>query len=462
MLLSKSKTEIYNILNSHLPNNINKQKTHGEVFTPIDIVETHLNQVPKSVWSNPNLKILEPANGVGNYPVIAYYKLMDGLKTKIPNKVARSKHIITKILYMCELDKSNVTVSKKIFGENANIVQCDFINERNKWESKFNVDGFDIIMGNPPFQSVSVRNEENRVGAKGIGNQLWPKFVDVGLELLNKNGYLVFLHPPQWRRPEKKLYKEMIANQLIFLQIFSKKTSKEVFGVQSRFDIYVLQNKPYTSKTTIIDQNLKKHTINLSKWPFIPNYLFGVFSKILLFSENEKKTKGLEVLFDSKNHTQHLNTKKDNRGANVSPKKTKKYTVPVVHSMTKKGLGFVYTKTHLSENNKKGKVILNFNEKLYPYNDYKGEYGMSQISFGLKIKNKSHGDKLIRGLNSQCFSEVVKATKWGAFQTDYRMFPYIKRDFFKMKLFKAGARTLKKASRKENKKTRKSKHRLKK
>ena len=47
--------------------------------------------------------------------------------------------------------------------------------------------------------------------------------------------------------------------------------------------------------------------------------------------------------------------------------------------MTKKGLGFVYTKTHLSKNNKKSKVILNFNEKLYPYNDYKGEYGMSQI-----------------------------------------------------------------------------------
>ena len=58
------------------------------------------------------------------------------------------------------------------------IFTCDFINERNKWESK-SVDGFDIIMGNSTFQSVSVRNEENRVGAKGIGNQLWPKFVDV-------------------------------------------------------------------------------------------------------------------------------------------------------------------------------------------------------------------------------------------------------------------------------------------
>ena len=141
-----------------------------------------------------------------------------------------------------------------------------------------------------------------------------------------------------------------------------------------------------------------------------------------------KKQKDWKFYLIVKIYATFKNTKKDNRGGNVSLKKTSKYNIPVVHSMTKKGLGFVYTKTHLSKNNKKSKVILNFNEKLYPYNDYKGEYGMSQISFGLKIKNKSHGDKLIRGLNSQCFSEVVKATKW-SFSTDYRMFSYIKRDF---------------------------------
>jgi hypothetical protein len=39
-----------------------------------------LDQLPKEVWSDPTLKWLDPANGIGNYPVVAYYKLMDGLK----------------------------------------------------------------------------------------------------------------------------------------------------------------------------------------------------------------------------------------------------------------------------------------------------------------------------------------------------------------------------------------------
>lgn len=49
----------------------------------------------KEVWSDPTLKWLDPANGIGNYPVVAYYKLMDGLKelkdTKIKLKLRKIK-----------------------------------------------------------------------------------------------------------------------------------------------------------------------------------------------------------------------------------------------------------------------------------------------------------------------------------------------------------------------------------
>jgi len=44
---------------------------------------------------------------------------------------------------------------------------------------------------------------------------------------------------------------------------------------------------------------------------------------------------------------------------------------------------------------------------------------MSQLTFGLPIKSHSEGDAL------------VKATKWGVFQTDWRMFKYFKPDFYK-------------------------------
>ena len=57
-----------------------EKKLFGEVFTPIELVCEMLDKLPDEVWKDPKLKWLDPANGIGNYPVVAYYKLMEGLK----------------------------------------------------------------------------------------------------------------------------------------------------------------------------------------------------------------------------------------------------------------------------------------------------------------------------------------------------------------------------------------------
>ena len=77
------------------------------------------------------------------------------------------------------------------------------------------------------------------------------------------------------------------------------------------------------------------------------------------------------------------------------------------------------------------KVLLNFNERQYPHNDYKGTYGMSQLTFGIPIKSKDHGEKIIKAIESEKFQEIFEATKWSSFQTDYRMFSYFSPDFYK-------------------------------
>ena len=402
---NKNKIQILNKVKSLLTVNSSKKKVNGEVFTPLNIIETHLNAFPKNIWSNPNLTFLDPANGIGNYPIVVYYKLMEGLKTKIPNKTKRTNHIISNMLFMCEIDQTNINISREIFGKEANIVKCDFINESNKWKKKFNVTSFDVIIGNPPFQTTLHKNH-NSYGSRGSGNELWSKFVINSLNILKPNGYLAFLHPPQWRRPERDLWNIMREKKIIYLKIFSKKMAMDIFGVLSRFDIYILQNvKSKTNKTTIIDEKGKINRINISSWPFLPNYMYKTIKKILV-----PKEKGLTVLFDGKNHTH--NQKQKNL---LSLEKKNGFKVPVVHGMTKKGIRFTYTKGVLSENNKKPKVILNFNEKLYPYNDYKGEYGMSQITFGIAIKNKNEGERFVNAFKSEVFSEIIKATKWGAF-----------------------------------------------
>ena len=56
---------------------------------------------------------------------------------------------------------------------------------------------------------------------------------------------------------------------------------------------------------------------------------------------------------------------------------------------------------------------------------------MSQITFGIPITSKKQGDDIVAAINTDDFKEIIKATKWGAFQTDWRMFKYFKPDFYK-------------------------------
>ena len=55
---------------------------------------------------------------------------------------------------------------------------------------------------------------------------------------------------------------------------------------------------------------------------------------------------------------------------------------------------------------------------------------MSQLTFGIPIHSKKEGDKIIKAINSDYFKEILKATKWSSFQTDYRMFYYFKKNFY--------------------------------
>ena len=68
-------------------------KTMGEVMTPIELVEEMLDTLPYEVWSNPNLKWLDPCNGIGTFPSVVVHRLMKGLEEFQPDEKLRYKHI---------------------------------------------------------------------------------------------------------------------------------------------------------------------------------------------------------------------------------------------------------------------------------------------------------------------------------------------------------------------------------
>jgi hypothetical protein len=420
LIFSMSPEEIQKKIEEYLPVRSEEKDKHGEVFTPQILIDEMLDKLPPHVWKDSKLKWLDPANGVGNFPMIVYTRLMDGLKKWETDEKKRSSHIIQNMLYMVEINPRNVKIAKKIFGNNANICCADFLEEEAKWRSQFGFKDekeiFDVIVGNPPFQPEKTEADK-RQGSHG-GKKLWDKFVIKSLDLLLSKGFLCFITPPPWRKPEHELYNVMTTNnQLLYLHIFGERQGQELFNVTQRIDLYIIEKTPKYKNTEIIDELGNKVILDLSKWSFLPNYDYNTISKIIT-----TKDKGIKVIYDTTYHTQK---------PNIKSSKTDVYKYQIVHSINQDGIVFWYSSDNSKGHFKVPKVLLNFNRHQYPVSDFDGKYGMSQITFGIPITSKKQGDDIVNAINTDAFKEVIKATKWGAFQTDWRMFKYFKPDFYK-------------------------------
>ena len=416
----------------------------GEVFTPIILINELLNKLPEKIWSNHKLKWLEPSNGIGNFPMVLYHKLMKGLEKWEPNKNKRGQHIIQNMLYMVEMNINNVKTSQTIFGSDANICCADFLND-DKWTTQFGVNKFDIIFGNPPFQTPKKEKElqNGTTAGKGI---LWDKFITKGLDLLADNGFLAFINPSGWRKPESNLYKLMTQqNQLIYLHIYGEKQGQDLFNIPyfQRVDLYIIEKKPKYKMSVIVDEKGITNKIDLSKWEFLPNYYYNNIQKIITTVDN-----GINVIHDYSLY--------EIRKHWMSKNKNSEYKYPVVHTITLKGLGLVYSKFD-SGHFGIPKVLLNLNRNQYPVNDYDGEYGMSELTFGIPISSKKQGNDIIKAINTDEFKEIIKATKWGAFQTNFKMFKYFKPNFYKHFLKDTYKTNKKKTTKKKNTKKKNSK-----
>jgi hypothetical protein len=422
-----------------------KQKNElGEVFTPIGLIDELLDALPKSVWTNPDLRWLDPAAGLGQFSAVIYTRLLKSLEKKIPNLNSRKTHILKNMLFMVELNKKSVTDLKRIFGPSANIVEANFLDVKEKWKKELGHERFDIVIGNPPFQSPKTSDYKGGAGK----NIIWDKFVVsiLSSDVLNHGGHLAFITPAAWRRPESDLYQLMTRkNKLLFLHIYSKQDGVRLFGIQSRFDLYVIQKKndeaelPYKMEVLIDEKGSYYKKFPVFNWPFIPNYAFDSIKKIMVPLE-----KGIPVIFDSSYYYY---------AHPLSKKRSEKNSVPVVHGIVADGLVIKYSDSENTDQIGIKKVLLNFNERQYPYVDSEGKYGMSQLTFGLPISSKTHGEQIKTAILSPRFQEILDATKWGAFQTDYRMFKYFDPLFYR----KLGKKTLKNAVINKSRKTIKNK-----
>jgi hypothetical protein len=454
---SVRKNKILQIIHKRLTPRNKQKKDFGEVFTPIELIEDMLSHLPKSDWSNPNLKWLDPANGIGNFPVVIFYKLDEGLKklgvdkkinVDFTNEKQRRKYIIENMLYMMELQSNNNRIAKNIFTSlcdncTPNIWTVNTLNVTNEDIKKhFNIDkDFDRIIGNPPFQAF-----QKASGKRGGGDELYMKFVRKSLDLLKSDGLLVFVHPPSWRKPEfnegRKKSKnagmfDLMAhqNQLIYLEIHDAKDGLKIFKAATRYDFYVIKKGEAVNESIIKDMLGNDISVDLRDFNFLPN--FNIKNVQKLFPKKGEESCELGKNYNQKTHTyENLPCVLFERSAYgtdkswVSPTKTGKFKYPLIHTTPKDGPKFYYSKTNNNGMFGIPKVVFGESGINDPVIDITGEYGLTQGAIGLIVKSKKEAENVKTFLQSNFFKNILSACMWGNFRIDWRLFTYFSRNFW--------------------------------
>src|SRR5271163_2683496 len=294
--------KLLELINSLLkPKDIEKQK-FGEVFTPMHLIDKMLNKLDtdykshhnnKSIFSNSDLKWLDPASGIGNFPIAEYLRLIDNL-TSIVDKEERKKHIL-KNIYLCKqiFDIDNIY--------KLNIHQGDTLTLDIK--KTFKVDKFDIIMGNPPYNSGGIKSSSgNKLGDKNI--TIWPKFVELSVEHLKDNGYMLFINPLSWLKTSHSVHDLLLSKHIIWLELWDDIYAKQEIHGCIPISLYLLKNIKNSSKkeTEIVSKLKKKNleigcTIYLDKRYSIPLAYHTIFSKII---KKIEKYSNLELVVENK------------------------------------------------------------------------------------------------------------------------------------------------------------------
>jgi hypothetical protein len=350
---------ITKLIEDNLPYKEKEKSELGEVFTPISMISNIYDNFPQNILSDSSITWLDPCTGIGNLTIVLYFKLMDKLRSKIPNNTKRAKHIIEKMIFMVEINTTNVNVCKKIFKKicpdaSPNIVCGDFLKFNPKslnWPLHYN-----CIVGNPPYN----------IGGTGLEGTKRTHiiFTEIGLQLLTDNGYLTYICPPSYREtntPMNELFKKANGH-FAYIKIYGAKDTFSLFGIQGRVDAFIYQKSK--KGLSIIDDEYNIITKNLSidLTRHIPNFGHTIFDKL------HKKVKALGQVEAFRN-TEMSSIKSNTFGCNGKHK--------VLHLIIEKGRRvFKTTKQHSLASTPK--LLINGLGVPYVYYDKKGEYGPSQ------------------------------------------------------------------------------------
>jgi len=404
---------------------LKEKQEFSEVSTPFSLVEAMLSSIPSTFWNCPERRVLEPCCGKGAFVVSLFDRFFKGLEEVIPDKVERSKKIIGSIIHFADISKINVDITRELLYCHASfrsgitfdtdIIGCScyigdtLINYNDKWYYW----SFDAVIGNPPFNEA---NNHRRI--------IWNKFVINALtSWIKEAGYLLFVHPPLWRKPLSDVFELMTQkNNMIRLSINSKKEGWQLFDCGTRFDWYLIQRTyTYDFKTSVRFEDGIELEVELNSVNWLPSRNFELVEG-LMASELEEKC---PIIYSRSAYGTDKSW--------MSPEKNEEtgFIHPCIHSTLKGGVVRHYY-SRVCDRGHFGvpKVIFGESGIFEPILDISGKYGLTHCAMAIGISGLEEGELVVAALKSEWFSDLVKSCCFSSFRIDWRIFLDFKRDFY--------------------------------
>jgi hypothetical protein len=408
-----NKKELSKSIDKYLIPHINEKKQNAEVSTPSLLRKEMIDKIPSEFWMTPK-KVFEPCSGKAGFLLDIIDKFMDGLKEVIIDEEERYKIIIEECLYYSDINKQNIFIANllldpyKKYKLNFNEGDTLKLNIKEKW----NLDGFDAIIGNPPYENINATGD----------NKLYLEFIKYSLNNLFDDKYLLFITPINI----KNYITNQNKNRLYFpnfmkIIYLSLNTANKYFPNISTYFSYFLIQKSIIKYCNTAVSYLRKNKIetdiikinendNLSLC--LSNNDITLINKVSNIINNNHEVFNIKKANYIKNSKSVLQRIRITHIKNEDVKKEKDdvYKYKIIDKINIKNPypGVYYYNNYKMTDYGLSKVIMCTGGYLMPSYDEKGEYNLSDNMIYLLLNNYEEYNGLCILINSNLIKYLNK------------------------------------------------------